>query len=54
MTLAEKAYELQERINRCIDTYGECPIHEAEELERLCDMMDEEDQYEFLALYSED
>ena len=54
MTLAEKAYELQERINRCIDTYGECPILDAEELERLCDMMDEEDQYEFLALYRQD
>jgi hypothetical protein len=54
MTLAERAYELQEKINRCIDAYGECTHEDADELERLCDLMDQEDQYEFLALYGMD
>ena len=42
MTLAERAYELQEKINRCIDAYGECTHEDADELERLCDLMDQE------------
>ena len=51
MTLAQKAYELQEKINRCIDTYGECVHDDADELNRLCDMMTNEDEDEFLSLY---
>lgn len=52
MTLAERAYELQQKINRCIDQYGECTHDDAVELEDLCDLMTEEDQDEFLSLYA--
>lgn len=51
MTLAERAYKLQEKINRCIDAYGECTHEDADELERLCDLMTDKDQEEFLMLY---
>jgi pyruvate-formate lyase-activating enzyme len=51
MTLAQKAYELQQKINLCIDTYGECTHEDADELESLCDLMTSEDESEFLSLY---
>ena len=52
MTLAQRAYELQQKINRCIDAYGECTHEDADELERLTDLMTEADQDEFINLYN--
>ena len=53
MTLAQKAYDLQQKINLCIDTYGECTHEDADELERLTDMMTSEDESEVLELFRE-
>jgi hypothetical protein len=51
MTLAERAYELQQKINVQIDMYGQCTESDAEEMDRLCDQMTEEDSQEFLKLF---
>lgn len=53
MTLAQRAYDLQQKINLCIDTYGECTHEDADELERLADLMTSEDETEFLELFKE-
>lgn len=53
MTLAQRAYDLQQKINRCIEAYGECLHDDADELERLCDLMSPEDEAEFLNLYNQ-
>lgn len=49
-TLSQKAFQLQQRINRCIDAYGECTHEDADELERLCDEMSAQDQDQFIML----
>lgn len=54
MTLAQRAYELQKKINLCIDMYGECTRSDADEMDRLCDLMTDEDTAEFLKLYKMD
>ena len=54
MTLAQTAYELQKKINRCIEAYGECTHSDADELDRLCDLMTPADEEEFIELYKLD
>ena len=54
MTLAQKAYDLQKKINLCIDTYGECTHSDADELDRLCELMTAADEQEFIELYKLD
>lgn len=52
MTLAQRAYELQQKINERIDVYGECAHEDADELDRLCDLMTQKDEEEFISLYN--
>jgi hypothetical protein len=54
MTIAQRAWELQKKINRSIDCYGEAEMSDVEEMDKLCNAFTDADTKEFLMLYAKD